>query len=81
MQVEIACKAGASGFLGGRAIWQEVVEVKDAKQRVKWLSTIGADRVKKLAEIADKFGMPWYKKLGLTAGELTAVTENWYREY
>lgn len=81
MQVEIACKAGASGFLGGRAIWQEVVEVKDAKQRVKWLSTIGADRVKKLAEIADKFGMPWYKKLGLTAGELAAVTENWYREY
>ncbi len=30
-QVEIACKAGASGFLGGRAIWQEVVQVTSSK--------------------------------------------------
>ncbi|MBN1367565.1 MAG: tagatose 1,6-diphosphate aldolase [Dehalococcoidales bacterium] len=80
-QVEIACKAGASGFLGGRAIWQEVVEVKSSTERVKWLSTIGADRVKKLAEIAGKYGTPWYKKLGLTAGELTEVSENWYKKY
>jgi tagatose 1,6-diphosphate aldolase len=80
-QVEIACKAGASGFLGGRAIWQEVVQVASAKERVKWLSTIAADRVKKLSEIAGKYGTPWYKKLGLSANELAPVTENWYREY
>ena len=80
-QVEIACKAGASGFLGGRAIWQEVVDVKNPTERVKWLSTTGADRVKKLAEIADKYGTPWYKKFGLEAGELSTVTENWYKEY
>ncbi len=80
-QVEIACRAGASGFLGGRAIWQEVVQVTSAKERVKWLSTVGADRVKKLAEIAGKYATPWYKKLGLSAGELTKVSENWYREY
>ena len=81
LQVEIACKAGASGFLGGRAIWQEVVQVAEAQERVKWLSTTGADRVKKLAEIAGKYATPWYKKLGLTASELVLVTENWYKEY
>ena len=81
MQVEIACRAGASGFLGGRAIWQEVVQVTSAKERVKWLSTVAADRVKKLAEIAGKYGTPWYKKIDLSAGDLTKVTGNWYREY
>jgi tagatose 1,6-diphosphate aldolase len=80
-QVEIACKAGASGFLGGRAIWQEVVQVTSAQERVKWLATVAADRVKKLSEIAGKYGTPWYKKLGLSANQLTSVTENWYKEY
>ena len=50
MQVEIACRAGASGFLGGRAIWQEAVQITSAKERVKWLSTVASDRLKKLVE-------------------------------
>lgn len=80
-QVELACKAGASGFLGGRAIWQEVVRIQDSKDRVKWLSTIGANRVNKLAEVAAKYATPWYKKMGLSAAKLVPVTENWYKEY
>ncbi len=80
-QVEIACQAGASGFLGGRAIWQEAMRIDDAPARVRWLSTVGADRLKSLAELASKYAMPWYKKLGLTADELADVSEKWYQEY
>lgn len=80
-QVEIACQAGASGFLGGRAIWQEVEGITDADARVKWLSTVGADRLKRLVEVANKYATPWYKKLGLATHELASASENWYREY
>lgn len=80
-QVEIACQAGASGFLGGRAIWQEAMYIDDARERVKYLSTVGADRLKRLNEIASKYAVPWYKKFGAVAHELTHISERWYQEY
>jgi len=80
-EVEIACQAGASGFLGGRAIWQEAIHFTDKKARVKFLSTTVADRLKELAEIAIKYAVPWYRKLGIVANELAVLPENWYMEY
>jgi tagatose 1,6-diphosphate aldolase len=80
-QVEIACQAGASGFVGGRAIWQEAMYIDDARERVHYLSTVGADRLKRLSEIASKYAVPWYKKFGVTAHELAHISEKWYEEY
>ena len=80
-QVEIACQAGASGFLGGRAIWREAMYIDDARERVRYLSTVGADRLKRLVEMASKYAVPWYKKFGLAAHELVDVPERWYQEY
>jgi len=80
-QVEIACQAGASGFLGGRAIWQEAMYIHDAQERCQYLSTVGADRLKRLTEIANKYAVPWYKKLGLSSHELQQTSEKWYEEY
>lgn len=80
-QVAIACRGGASGFLGGRAIWQEAMEIANARERVKFLSTVAADRVKRLAEVTARYGVPWYRKLGLAANELAPVSERWYQEY
>ncbi|MGD9115672.1 MAG: tagatose 1,6-diphosphate aldolase [Dehalococcoidia bacterium] len=80
-QVEIACKAGASGFLAGRAIWQEAMNIEGAKERAKMLRTLGADRLKKLAEIAAKHAVPWYKKLGLERDGLAEIGEGWYQQY
>jgi tagatose 1,6-diphosphate aldolase len=80
-QVEIACQAGASGFLGGRAIWQEAMYIDDARERVRYLSTVAVDRLKRLTEIASKYAVPWYKKYGLTAHELADTSERWYQEY
>ncbi len=80
-QVEIACQAGASGFLGGRAIWQEAIQVGNKEERVKFLSTTVVDRLKELAGIAAKYGFPWYRKLGVEAHNLVAVPESWYKSY
>ena len=80
-QVEIACRAGASGFLGGRAVWQEAMYINDARDRVQYLSTVGADRLKRLTEIATRYAVPWYKKFGLSSRELASISERWYEEY
>ena len=80
-QVEIACQAGASGFLGGRAIWQEAMYIDDARERAQYLSTVAADRLKRLNEIANKYAVPWYTKLGLVSHELAHISESWYGEY
>jgi tagatose 1,6-diphosphate aldolase len=80
-QVEIACQAGASGFLGGRAIWQEAMRISDARERVKYISTVGVDRLKRLTEIASKYAVPWYKKTGAIAQKIFDVSEKWYQEY
>ena len=80
-QVEIACQCGASGFLAGRAIWQDAMRIDKAKERTRFLATTGTDRLKKLNEIAGKYATPWYKKLGLTGGELSPTSESWHQEY
>jgi len=80
-QVEIACRAGASGFLGGRAIWQDALKIHDRKERTKFLKTTVAERLKELGEIATKYAKPWYRKMSLEAHELTPVSENWRTTY
>lgn len=80
-EVEIACQGGASGFLGGRAIWQEAVHIADAQERVRYLSTVVVDRLKRLSEIANKYAVPWYRKLGISPQELANTSEKWYQEY
>ncbi|HLF26746.1 MAG TPA: tagatose 1,6-diphosphate aldolase [Anaerolineae bacterium] len=80
-QVKIACQAGASGFLGGRAIWEEAMNMPDARERRQWLGTIGADRMRRLHDIAGDFGRPWWKKWGGSIAALTDVQSNWYEHY
>jgi len=80
-QVEIACRAGASGFLAGRAIWQEGMAITDAAERGCFLRTVAADRMKILSEIAARTAQPWYRKMGLAAASLAPVDGGWYRGY
>jgi tagatose 1,6-diphosphate aldolase len=74
-QVEIVCKAGASGYLGGRAIWKEAVTMT-APDRERFLSTQGRQRVQILGEIAAQHGRPWTE---FFAPPDTA--EGWYVDY
>lgn len=80
-EVTIACKAGASGFLGGRAIWQEAMEMGEREKRVDLFNKVAAQRLKELAQIAEQSARPWYDKLGLKARSLISIGENWYRNY
>jgi tagatose 1,6-diphosphate aldolase len=80
-QVEIACKAGASGFLGGRAIWQEAMAISDRKERSEFLSTTVVSRIKKLASIVNTYAVPWYSKYGLNPDELADINMDWYKGY
>jgi tagatose 1,6-diphosphate aldolase len=80
-QVKIACKAGASGFLAGRALWQEGAQIRSRDERMNFFQNTAAPRLKELAEIADIYGKPWYSSLGAENGKFAPVTEGWYRGY
>jgi tagatose 1,6-diphosphate aldolase len=80
-QVEIACKAGASGFLAGRALWQEGAQIRSRDERMNFFQNTAAPRLKELAEIADRYGKPWYSRLGVGNGKFASVAEGWYRSY
>jgi tagatose 1,6-diphosphate aldolase len=80
-QVELACKAGASGFLAGRALWQEGARIPLREERMDFFQNTAAPRLRDLAVISDTYGKPWYLKLGGKDGEFAALAEGWYRSY
>ncbi|MCU1570702.1 MAG: Sulfofructosephosphate aldolase [Naasia sp.] len=54
--VDAACRAGASGFLAGRALWSDVVGAEDVPARLRELSR---PRLEKLIEVVDAQARPW----------------------
>jgi tagatose 1,6-diphosphate aldolase len=80
-QVEIACKAGASGFLAGRALWQEGVQIRSREERMNFFKSTAAPRLRELAEMVNKYGKPWYTKMGSDKGDFEAANEGWYEQY
>lgn len=80
-EVKIACRAGASGFLAGRALWQEGAQIRSREERMDFFRETAAPRLKELAAITAEYGRPWYAKMGIEEGEFTAVTEGWYQRY
>jgi len=75
-EVELACRAGASGFLAGRALWQEATQIKSREKRLKFLETTVVNRLESLTELANAYGAPWYARL-----EASKVDESWHRRY
>jgi len=74
--VEIACEEGASGFMVGRAIWQEAMALPDAEAREQALRTMALSRLAILTAIANYRARPWYERYpGLE------VSEGWERHY
>jgi len=80
-QVEIACKAGASGFLAGRALWQEGVRIRSREKRLDFFQNTAVPRLKELAEVADRYGNPWYSRVEAEKGRFSPVAQDWYRGY
>ncbi len=80
-QAELACRAGACGFLAGRALWQEGARISSREERLSFFESTAATRLKELAEMAGRLGKPWYSRLGADEGRVAQVDEGWYREY
>jgi sulfofructosephosphate aldolase len=53
--VELACRAGASGFLAGRGIWADTVGRGDYRAQ---LEAVSAPRLRRLAELVDTVARP-----------------------
>lgn len=80
-QVEIASRAGASGFLAGRALWQEAVELPTREERAHFFREVAGPRLGELAQVANTQGKPWYAKYGAVEGAFPQPPEDWHRSY
>jgi tagatose 1,6-diphosphate aldolase len=74
-QVKIACQGGASGFLGGRAIWKESVPMSESDRR-QYLADLGVNRLKKLIELANTYARPWTDFY-----QPTPARQHWFADY
>jgi tagatose 1,6-diphosphate aldolase len=75
-QVEIASKAGASGFLAGRALWQEATSIKSRQERQDFFRTTVVNRLRIIMAVANAYGTPWHHKVAAPD-----VAEGWYTQY
>ena len=76
-QVEIACRCGASGFIGGRAVWREGISMPPS-ERETWLNEVAARRLDTLGDIAAKYSRPWSD---FFPGIETNAGQDWYCSY
>ncbi len=76
-QLRIACQAGASGYLAGRAIWKEAVQLLEQAQQA-FLEDVATVRLQQLAQIALEYATPW-SDLYLYSTELPS--QDWYQAY
>ncbi|MEL7234671.1 MAG: hypothetical protein AAGK74_09245, partial [Chloroflexota bacterium] len=75
-QLEISCKAGASGYIAGRAVWGDGAKLPTAEARKAWLQTVGVERIQRLSDIAAEHGTPWTESYALPD-----IGTNWYATY
>ncbi len=80
-QVEIACKAGASGFMAGRALWEEATQINSRAEKMTYFQNVVVSRLQQLSELADTYGKPWYVKMGVQSGQFAPLGEDWYQHY
>jgi len=76
----IACQEGASGFMVGRAIWQEAMALPDPTAREQFLATTGVSRLRILTAIADAHATPWTTRFA-DAGSGPGAQDGWYTQY
>jgi tagatose 1,6-diphosphate aldolase len=78
-QVEITMKAGCSGTMAGRAIFNEYFDQNNAQERQNFLKTTGVQRMKVLSDLVDKHAQSVWGRYGLTNQDLSgAVDPHWY---
>jgi len=75
-QVEIACRAGGSGFMAGRSIWRDAAATHDPEKR-KSAAKDALRRLSELAAVTRQLGKPFAPRIeGKALAE--AFPEFWY---
>lgn len=74
-QAEIACQAGASGVIVGRAVWAEAVSLQ-GDDRQAFVTSTALQRMQQLMEICTAHAVPWMQRV-----KAPAVTTDWYQNY
>ena len=74
-QARIACQAGASGVIVGRALWNEAVQLQ-GNERVHFLATTAQHRIQTLATICRESAVPWFQRVQAPKAGL-----EWYTQY
>ncbi|OGR87580.1 MAG: hypothetical protein A3J74_06560 [Elusimicrobia bacterium RIFCSPHIGHO2_02_FULL_57_9] len=78
-QVEMAMKAGSSGTMAGRAIFNEYFEQPTRAAQTQFLKTTGVERMKMLNKIVDTHAQAWLERYSIKPAELAAaVAPAWY---
>lgn len=78
-QVEITMKAGCSGTMAGRAIFNEYFDQNNAAERQTFLKTTGLQRMKVLSDLVDKYAQSVWGRYNITPQDLGKVVDaNWY---
>lgn len=78
-QVRAACDGGASGFLGGRAIWKEAMSIRDVDARETFLKRTAAPRIAALRAVTEAAATPWRERP--VASEAVNLADGWHKVY
>jgi tagatose-1,6-bisphosphate aldolase len=78
-QMEICARAGASGYIAGRAVWGDAVGGLPESQRLTALARAG-QRLDTLNQIVRAYARPWAERVSpqIVAG---IMTPDWYESY
>ena len=74
-QVEVACQAGASGYMVGRALWRELITV-DLRDHQQIVDDVTLPRFQELKAMVDAYGHDWRDKHNMPTTDPT-----WYSTY
>src|SRR5262245_61219700 len=78
-QVEVACRAGASGVLVGRSVWAEATRLAGA-EREGFLTSEAVKRLSRLVATIEALGRPWHERPPAALRDGSVATD-WFRSY
>jgi tagatose-1,6-bisphosphate aldolase len=71
--LQIGCEAGCPGFMDGRAVWREAINLQ-GKKRTIFLANTAVQRFKELERVAQKYSLPSDNRYSLPE-----VNKNWHQ--
>lgn len=79
VQMDITARAGASGYIAGRAIWADAVGYRPDGDRAAAVARAG-ERLEELNRIVRAHGRPWEEQVSVDVAA-TGMSTSWYESY